>query len=259
MIIHGNGANMHLIKNNEADFIITSPPYFSDESELDLMKPIKKQTEIDRLEKDIVNFALKLKPVFKEIKRILKPGGALVIQTKDLRYGGFIIPLVDLHCDLVRQSGFRLVGRTAWLPKTVHPKLKPKFDALNVSSGFRTLDTEIFLTLTTPDGLKAKKSAKELESELEKTDKIKVKEIMDPLWSTGRGRQKKANHRHASPIPPVKRFISLFSKENDLVVDPFSGGGTNLWVAKNLNRRIMGYEIDIDSVLEAKKLLKLNN
>ena len=66
MIIHGNGANMHLIKNNEADFIITSPPYFSDESELDLMKPLKKQTEIDRLEKDIVNFALKLKPVFKE-------------------------------------------------------------------------------------------------------------------------------------------------------------------------------------------------
>ena len=57
---------------------------------------------------------------------------------------------------------------------------------------------------------KAKKSAKELESELEKTDKIKVKEIMDPLWSTGSGRQKKANHRHASPIPPVKRFISLF-------------------------------------------------
>jgi DNA modification methylase len=258
MIIHGNGANMHLIKNNEADFIITSPPYFSDESELDLMKPLKKQTEIDRLEKDIVNFALKLKPVFKEIKRILKPGGALVIQTKDLRYGGFIIPLVDLHCDLVRQSGFRLVGRTAWLPKTVHPKLKLRIDALNVSSGFRTLDTEIFLTLTTPDGLKTKKSARELESELEKTDKIKVKEIMDPLWSTGRGRQIKANHRHASPIPPVKRFISLFSKEDDLVVDPFSGGGTNLWIAKNMNRRIIGYEIDFDSVLEAKKLLKLN-
>ncbi len=80
---------------------------------------------------------------------------------------------------------------------------------------------------------------------------------MDPFCSTVRGRLKKANHRHASPIPPVRRFISLFSKENDLVVDPFSGGGTNLWIAKNLNRRIMGYEIDFDSVLEAKKLLKL--
>ena len=257
MIIHGNGANMHQIRNEEADFIITSPPYFSDLSYLDLKKPLKKQTEIDRVEKDVVNFALKLKPVFKEIRRILKSGGALVIQTKDLRYGGFIIPLVDLHCDLVRQLGFRLVGRTAWLPKTVRPKLRTKKDAYNISSGFRTLDTEIFLTLTTPEGLKGEKSAKELESELEKTDKIKVKEIMDPFWSTGRGRLKKANHRHASPIPPVRRFISLFSKENDLVVDPFSGGGTNLWVAKNLNRRIMGYEIDFDSVLEAKKLLKL--
>ena len=49
MIIHGNGANMHHIKDNEADFIITSPPYFSDESELDLIKPLKIQTEIDRV------------------------------------------------------------------------------------------------------------------------------------------------------------------------------------------------------------------
>ena len=257
MIVHGNGANMHHIKNNEADFIITSPPYFSDESELDLMQPLKRQTEIDRLEKDVVNFALKLKPVFKEISRIIKPGGAVVIQTKDLRYGGFIIPLVDLHCDLIRQTGFRLVGRTAWLPKTVDPKHKQKIDSKDVISGFKTLDTEIFLTLTTPEGLKARKSAKELEKELEKTDKIKVKDILDPLWSTGRGRNKKANHPHASPIPPVKRFISLFSKANDLVVDPFAGGGTNLWIAKNLDRRIMGYEIDSDSVLEAKKLLKL--
>ena len=257
MIIHGNSANMHLIKNNEADLIITSPPYFSDRSERDLMKPLKKQTEIDRLEKDVVNFALKLKPVFKEIRRIIKPGGALVIQTKDLRYGGFIIPLVDLHCDLLRQLGFRLVGRTAWLPKTVHPKLKPKIDKLNVSSGFKTLDTEIFLTLTTTEGLKGGKSAKELEKELEKTDKIKVKQIMDPLWTTGRGRQKKGNHPYAAPIPPIKRFIALFSKEDDLIVDPFAGGGTNLWVAKNMNRRIIGYEINNNYVLEAKKLLKI--
>ena len=115
----------------------------------------------------------------------------------------------------------------------------------------------LFLTLTTTEGLKGGKSAKDLEKELEKTDKIKVKHIMDPLWSTGRGRQKKGNHPYAAPIPPIKRFIALFSKENDLIVDPFAGGGTNLWVAKNMNRRIIGYEINNNYVLEAKKLLKI--
>jgi len=257
MIIHGNGANMHQIRNEEADFIITSPPYFSDLSYLDLKKPLKKQTEIDRVEKDVVNFALKLKPVFKEIRRILKPGGALVIQTKDLRYGGFIIPLADLHCDLVRQLGFRLVGRTAWLPKTVQPKLRTKKDDYNISSGFRTLDTEIFLTLTTSEGLKGEKSAKELEKELEKGDDLKVKDIAKPLWITGRGRHGKNNHPDASPIPPVKRFIALFSKKDELVVDPFAGGGTNLWAAKQMSRRFIGYEINGNYVIEAKKLLEI--
>ena len=47
MIIHGNSANMHQIGNEEADFVITSPPYLSDLSYLDLKKPLKKQTEID--------------------------------------------------------------------------------------------------------------------------------------------------------------------------------------------------------------------
>ena len=105
----------------------------------------------------MVNFALTLKPVFKEIRRVLKIGGACVVQTKDLRFGGFIIPLVDLHCDLLRQQGFRLVGRTAWLPTSVNPKLKPHFKTHDVKSGFKTLDTEIFLTLSTPEGFKGKK------------------------------------------------------------------------------------------------------
>ena len=33
MVIHGTGANMHQIRDNEADFVITSPPYFSDDSD----------------------------------------------------------------------------------------------------------------------------------------------------------------------------------------------------------------------------------
>ena len=36
MIIHGNGANMHQLKDQQADMVITSPPYFSDETEIEL-------------------------------------------------------------------------------------------------------------------------------------------------------------------------------------------------------------------------------
>ena len=79
--------------------------------------------------------------------------------------------------------------------------------------------------------------------------------MSNPLWQTSRGRFKK-NHPHAAPIPPIRRFIALFSNKNDLVVDPFAGGATNLWAAKKMGRKYLGYEIDTNYVNEAKKLLE---
>lgn len=37
--------------------------------------------------------------------------------------------------------------------------------------------------------------------------------------------------------------IDLFSYENDVVLDPFSGSGTTCYVAKSLNRQFVGFEI----------------
>ncbi len=37
--------------------------------------------------------------------------------------------------------------------------------------------------------------------------------------------------------------IKAASKEGDVVLDPFAGAGTTLWVAKKLNRRAVGYEL----------------
>jgi DNA modification methylase len=43
----------------------------------------------------------------------------------------------------------------------------------------------------------------------------------------------------------ASRLIEKYTKEGDWVVDPFGGSGTAIDVAKELNRKVMGYDLNI--------------
>jgi DNA modification methylase len=53
----------------------------------------------------------------------------------------------------------------------------------------------------------------------------------------------KGAHFATFPEALPEKCIKAASKEGDIVLDPFAGSGTTLWVAKKLNRRAVGYEI----------------
>jgi DNA modification methylase len=50
-------------------------------------------------------------------------------------------------------------------------------------------------------------------------------------------------HSAAYPEYFVRFFIDNFSKEGDIVLDPFSGTGTTLYCAKQMKRKFIGFEI----------------
>jgi len=51
-------------------------------------------------------------------------------------------------------------------------------------------------------------------------------------------------HPTPKPLKMVSNFVERFTNANDLILDPFAGGGTTLLAARNLGRRAIGVEID---------------
>jgi site-specific DNA-methyltransferase (adenine-specific) len=65
-----------------------------------------------------------------------------------------------------------------------------------------------------------------------------------------------SGHGACFPIDFAKKLITLFSKEGDLVLDPFMGSGTTAVAAKGLGRKYIGFEISEEYVKFAEERLK---
>lgn len=70
---------------------------------------------------------------------------------------------------------------------------------------------------------------------------------------------KSNQHPTQKPIGIIKKFISLSSKKDDLVLDPFMGSGTSAVACKQLNRKYIGFEISPEYCKIANKRLNQSN
>ena len=67
---------------------------------------------------------------------------------------------------------------------------------------------------------------------------------------------KKNTHPTVKPISLMSYLVTLGSREDDLVLDPFVGSGTTCIAAKLLNRKYIGMEMDSEYVVIAQERIK---
>ena len=80
---------------------------------------------------------------------------------------------------------------------------------------------------------------------------------LDDLWLIKRGKNVGGeNHGAVFPVELVSTILENFSKEGDIVYDPFMGTGTTAVVAKQLKRKFIGSEISQKYIDIAEERLK---
>ncbi len=90
--------------------------------------------------------------------------------------------------------------------------------------------------------------------EWKKTDGTKISDITGDefknwtqgIWGFNGESKKRIGHPAPFPKELPYRCIKLFSYQQDVVFDPFTGSGTTLLVAQNIDRKAVGTELDLE-------------
>lgn len=243
ILIHGHSSKMTEIKDAQATLILTSPPYFPAEIESQLVDGFQLSGNVNELIQSIVSYAWDLRSVFEECFRILKPGGHLILQTRDVRLKDRLVQVEAIHREICEAIGLNLYARHFWRPIHITLPRRRMLNALADSTGPVPFDPEVFLVF--------KKTGNQIMGEPSAED---IELLQRDFTKSGLGSMKQ-RHKYQSPLPMIQAFIRTYSRETDLVVDPFSGGGTVALCALKLNRAAKTYEIDIESVNITRKNL----
>lgn len=244
-VIRQDASKMPQLPDQSVQLVLTGPPYFDTETELLLRQPRDEQRNIGEVEQRLFAYAGSLSPVYAEIARILEPSGHLILQTKDIRYGDWLIALVNEHEKLAAQHGFRVLTRVFWDPEERPRRSNKRFADKPRENAFRARELETFSILRR----KAIRPGHPL------PDLVGASWLEEAVWRVA-GETHKPRHPHASPPEILRRLLLLFSQPGDLVVDPFCGGGGLLTIARNLGREAIGFEIDPVRVQKARQRIE---
>jgi site-specific DNA-methyltransferase (adenine-specific)/site-specific DNA-methyltransferase (cytosine-N4-specific) len=260
-IIQGDSSEvLKSFDSDSIDLIITSPPYADQRS----------FTYGGIPPEEYVDWFL---PITKELLRVLKPTGTFILNIKEKVVNGerstYVIELI-LE---MRKQGWLWTEEFIWHKKNCYPgkwpnRFRDSWERLlqfNKCKQFNMYQDAVMI----PMGNWSKTRLKNLSDKDKTRDDSKVGSGFGKNISNWVDRSlvyptnvlhlatecNNKNHSAAFPEELPEWFIKLFTKEFDIVLDPFMGSGTTLIVSNRFRRNSIGIDIIPEYCEMAKKQL----
>jgi len=228
--------DMSELPSNSVHLVVTSPPY-----------NVGKEYDEDL---DLNEYREFLKRVFREVKRVLVPGGRLCINIANLGRK----PYLPLHAYIIQDMldlGFLMRGEIIWnkagggSPSTAWGSwLSAKNPTLRDQHEYILVFSKDTFTRQNPFGRKSTISREEF------------LEFTKSVWTFPAVSAKEIGHPAPFPVELPYRLIQLYTFEGEVVLDPFMGSGQTAIAALKSKRFYVGYEIVPEYIELAQKRIK---
>ncbi|PIP05737.1 MAG: methyltransferase [Syntrophobacterales bacterium CG_4_8_14_3_um_filter_49_14] len=253
-LINGDARDLTFLEDESIHLVVTSPPYWN------LKRYNENPDQLGHVN-DYESFLRELEKVWKEVFRVLVPGGRLVCVVGDVcvsrrRFGRHLVfPLHADICVLCRKIGFDNLNPIIW-----HKIANASFEVENGSkflgkpyepNAIIKNDMEFILMQRKPGGYR---KPTEEQRKISKIDKKDFDTWFQQIWNiTGA-----STRIHPAPFPLelATRLIRMFSFHGDTVLDPFCGTGTTMIAALRYGRNSIGIDIEPEYCRMAARYLK---
>src|SRR3989344_1658452 len=245
-----NAEKMSEIDDESVSLVITSPPYNIGVSygnkhvngRVVSSKGVKYEDELSE-----EKYLSLLKNVFEECKRVLKKNGSIWVNIKNRYKDDVIIPpfwLLDLFKDMYLKN--IIIWNFDWGGST-NKRFAPRYEYVFWFTKdkndylFNLDDIKVPALNYRPDRFRSQWK--------NPTDVWYIQMVSGNY-------PERTSHPAQYPEELIERIVKVASKEGDIILDPFIGSGTTARVAKDLNRKFIGYDSNREYIKICEERLK---